>query len=452
MRKEGELVSYILRTNHLTKRYGAKTVVNDVNMTITSGDIYGFLGQNGAGKTTTLRMMMGLIHPSAGDIELFGASLHRGNRKALERIGSIIEYPGFYLNLSAADNLDIHRRLTGMGNKERIDDALATVGLLGAKHQKVKQFSLGMKQRLGIARALLHQPELLLLDEPANGLDPGGIKEMRQLFLELAGKRGITFLISSHLLSEVELMKLKNTKMHWLVLLGAIPANLIALSAFLPRVTPEGVRAGIDLQDMFYRQGMVITILGPFMFALMTGYIISREYQERTINQLFSCPIPRVRMLLAKLAAVLVLIVITSALSCVTVTATALVMLFAQSVDAAVIWPGIRMNALACLLSFGTVPVAAALSMVGKSVIPSTVLGVFATVVTLIGEMGHGMRGILFPWLMPYWPVRELARGLAESGPNPYVASGIAILAATFIVSLVFCIVYYEKSEIHSGS
>ncbi len=247
-------------------------------------------------------------------------------------------------------------------------------------------------------------------------------------------------------------MKLKNTKMHWLVLLGAIPANLVTLSAFLPRVTPDGTPAVIDLQDMFYRQGMTITILAPFMFALMTGYIVSREYQERTVNQLFSYPISRLRILFAKLAAVFALIIVTSALSCTSVTAAGIVMFFTQQIDFVTVWSGIRMNMLACLLAFGTIPVAAALSMVGKSVIPSTVLGVFATIVTLIGEMGHGMRGILFPWMMPYWPVRELAQGLAESGPNPYVVPGLAILATTFIVSLVFCIVYYEKSEIHSGS
>ncbi|WP_028612350.1 ABC transporter permease [Paenibacillus harenae] len=249
-----------------------------------------------------------------------------------------------------------------------------------------------------------------------------------------------------------EIMKLKHTKMHWLVLLGILPANLVTLFAFMPKIAPDGTPAGIDLQDMFYRQGMTLTILAPFMFALMTGYIISREYQERTINQLFSYPIPRVRILFAKLAAVFLLIAITSALSCVSVTAAGLIMSFNQQIDFAVVWSGIRMNLLACLLSFGTIPVAAALSMVGKSVIPSTVLGVLATIVTLIGEMGHGMDGVLFPWLMPYWPVRDLAQGLAQSGPNPYAASGAAILAITFVVSLLFCIVYYEKAEIHSGS
>nr|WP_238357504.1 ABC transporter ATP-binding protein [Cohnella zeiphila] len=193
-----------MRTRHLTKRYGQKAIVQDLNMNVRAGDIYGFLGQNGAGKTTTLRMIMGLIRPTAGEIEWFGEGRAGERARAFERVGAIIEYPGFYLNLSAADNLEIHRRLMGMGNKEAIDDVLTTVGLIGAKRQKVKSYSLGMKQRLGIARALLHHPELLILDEPTNGLDPGGIKEIRQLFLRLAKQRGITFIISSHLLSEIE--------------------------------------------------------------------------------------------------------------------------------------------------------------------------------------------------------------------------------------------------------
>ncbi|TJY42826.1 ABC transporter ATP-binding protein [Cohnella pontilimi] len=197
-------MGYVLRTNNLSKRYGNQAVVNDLNMNIRSGDIYGFLGQNGAGKTTTLRMILGLIKPTAGEIELFGESLSGGRARAMERIGAIIEYPGFYLNLSAVENLEVHRRLMGMGNKEIMEEVLAMVGLLDARNQKVKNYSLGMKQRLGIARALLHHPELLVLDEPTNGLDPSGIKEIRQLFRDLARQRGITFIISSHLLSEVE--------------------------------------------------------------------------------------------------------------------------------------------------------------------------------------------------------------------------------------------------------
>ncbi|WP_145135483.1 ABC transporter ATP-binding protein [Paenibacillus sp. Y412MC10] len=197
-------MSYVLQTHRLSKRYGSKLAVENINMNIRQGDIYGFLGQNGAGKTTTLRMIMGLIRPTAGEIDWFGSSSAAGRNETMARIGGIIEYPGFYLNLSAADNLEVHRRLMGMGNKESIDEVLASVGLLGARNQRVKEYSLGMKQRLGIARSLLHHPEFLVLDEPTNGLDPAGIKEVRQLFLDLARQRGITFLISSHLLGEIE--------------------------------------------------------------------------------------------------------------------------------------------------------------------------------------------------------------------------------------------------------
>jgi bacitracin transport system ATP-binding protein len=202
-------MEYVLRTHQLCKQYHEKTVVKDVNLNIAAGDIYGFLGQNGAGKTTTMRMIMGLIKPTSGSVELFGENASDKMGKFFERIGSIIEYPGFYPNLSGEENLEIHCRFMGIGNKECIDEVLRMVGLPDAKNQRVKSYSLGMKQRLGLARALLHHPELLILDEPTNGLDPIGIKEMRQLFLNLSKQRGITFLISSHLLSEIEQMATK---------------------------------------------------------------------------------------------------------------------------------------------------------------------------------------------------------------------------------------------------
>lgn len=197
-------MDYVLTTHNLTKKYKQHTVVDNINMSVKRGEIYGFLGQNGAGKTTTIRMIMGLIKPTTGSIELFGDKVSLGNRHYLERIGSIIEFPGFYPNLTAVENLDIHRRLMGVTNKNSIEEALHIVKLLDAANRKFKTFSLGMKQRLGIARALLHQPELLILDEPTNGLDPIGIKEIRQLILYLAQKRKITVLISSHILSEIE--------------------------------------------------------------------------------------------------------------------------------------------------------------------------------------------------------------------------------------------------------
>ncbi|KLU58958.1 ABC-2 family transporter protein [Peptococcaceae bacterium CEB3] len=250
-----------------------------------------------------------------------------------------------------------------------------------------------------------------------------------------------------------EMMKLKNTKILWLVLIGVLPANLVSLIALLPKIAPAGTPAGINLQDMFYRQGQMLTIWGPALFALMTGYIIAREYQERTINQLFSYPVARVSFLAAKLAAVLALIALTTVLSSVSVFVVGAKLVFQQHADLNVLWLGMRMNMMICALSFGTIPVAAALSMVGKNIIPVAVLGVFVTVITAIGEAGHGSQGILFPWLTPYWPVRQLAQGIAQnSGPNPYATPALVVLALTFIISLIFCVVYYARADVHSGS
>ncbi|EJP6472304.1 ABC transporter ATP-binding protein [Clostridium sporogenes] len=199
----------ILQTYNLTRKYGATAVVDNINMNIKKGEIYGFLGRNGAGKTTTLRMIMGLISPTKGEYELFGKKM--GDREVFGRIGAIIETPGFYPNLTARENLDIHRRLMGIPNKEYVDEALEIVGLTNydIKKKKVKKYSLGMKQRLGVARALLHKPELLILDEPTNGLDPVGIKEMRETLLELNKKKEITILVSSHILGEIQQLATK---------------------------------------------------------------------------------------------------------------------------------------------------------------------------------------------------------------------------------------------------
>ena len=199
----------ILKTYNLTKKYKDHKAVDDVNITIEKGDIYGFLGLNGAGKTTTMRMIMGLIKPTNGNIELFGEKLSEDKKHFFSRVGSIIEFPGFYENLTAVENLDIHRKLMGVLNKDCIEQSLETAGILDAANRKTKEFSLGMKQRLGIARALLHNPEFLVLDEPTNGLDPIGIKEIRQLILDLSQKRHITVLISSHILSEIQQLATK---------------------------------------------------------------------------------------------------------------------------------------------------------------------------------------------------------------------------------------------------
>lgn len=219
----------ILRTSGLTKKYKTHTAVDGVSISLKKGEIYGFLGQNGAGKTTTIRMIMGLIKPTSGQIQLFGQDAGSGRKAAFERIGSMIEIPGFYPNLTAAENLDIHRRMMGMGNKESIEEALEQAGLLGTGNKRVKNFSLGMKQRLGIARSLLHHPELLILDEPTNGLDPAGIKEVRQLIIELASKRNIAILVSSHILSEVQQMATKIGIIHQGILVEEIEQHTLQM-------------------------------------------------------------------------------------------------------------------------------------------------------------------------------------------------------------------------------
>ncbi|OCA96394.1 ABC transporter ATP-binding protein [Clostridium beijerinckii] len=199
-------MDYILRTHNLTKSFKNFSAVKNFNMNIKKGEIYGFLGENGAGKTTAIRMIMGLIRPTAGEIELFSQGITKQNRNLFQRIGSMIEYPGFYPNLTAGENLEIHRRMMGIQDKESIINALKITGIQDVKNKNVKEFSLGMKQRLGIARAILHHPEFLILDEPTNGLDPSGIKEIRELILDLCHTQGITFLISSHILSEIQQM------------------------------------------------------------------------------------------------------------------------------------------------------------------------------------------------------------------------------------------------------
>lgn len=194
----------ILRTINLSKRYGSQQVVDQVNLNVREGEIYGFLGRNGAGKTTTIRMLLGLIRPTGGEVELFGDKLQPGRMEMLRRIGSMVETPGFYGNLTARENLQINARILGKHSRSAVDDVLELVGLEQETKKRVSAFSLGMKQRLGIARALLHYPELLILDEPTNGLDPIGIKEMRKLIRSLAEERKISILISSHILPEIE--------------------------------------------------------------------------------------------------------------------------------------------------------------------------------------------------------------------------------------------------------
>lgn len=193
----------ILKTNNLTKKYGNQSAVNAVNMTIRKGDIYGFIGQNGAGKTTLIRMVTGLIHKTSGDIELFGKGGENELNYARTMIGSLIESPAFYGNMTARENLEVSRLVRNIAGKSCIDEVISLVGLSETGKKKVKNFSLGMKQRLGIANALLGNPKLIILDEPINGLDPMGIVEIRELLKKVNKEKDVTILISSHILGEL---------------------------------------------------------------------------------------------------------------------------------------------------------------------------------------------------------------------------------------------------------
>ena len=201
------MMEYVIETQNLSKSYGNFQAVQNVNMNVEKGKIYGLLGRNGAGKTTTMCMLLGLTEPTEGSIKLFGLDARDGkNRKEIyTRIGSIIETPGFYPQLNAVENLKIFSKLRGDYDPANIEKVLKLVNLSN-ENKPFKNYSLGMKQRLGLAAALVHEPELLILDEPINGLDPAGIIEIRDMLLDITSKLGITVLISSHILSEIELL------------------------------------------------------------------------------------------------------------------------------------------------------------------------------------------------------------------------------------------------------
>lgn len=196
--------NWVLETKSLTRKYKNQTAVDGINLHVPRGRIYGLLGRNGAGKTTTLRMIMGLVKPTSGEIEIFGKDVQKNTKQIYPRIGSIIETPGFYQNLTGAENLEILARLRGIHRSDAVEYALSRVGLDKEPRKIVSQYSLGMKQRLGIAAAIMHEPEILILDEPINGLDPIGIHEIRNFLVSLCREKHVTIIISSHILSEIE--------------------------------------------------------------------------------------------------------------------------------------------------------------------------------------------------------------------------------------------------------
>lgn len=196
----------VVQIRNLTKRIGNKTIIDGLTFDVPKGEVFGFLGPNGAGKTTTIRMMVGLMSITEGEILIEGHSVSKNFEKAIAHVGAIVENPEMYKFLSGYQNLIHFARMVPGVTKERIDELVKLVGLENRIHDKVKRYSLGMRQRLGVAQALLHKPSVLILDEPTNGLDPAGIRELRDYLRKLAQEEGIAVIVSSHLLSEMELM------------------------------------------------------------------------------------------------------------------------------------------------------------------------------------------------------------------------------------------------------
>jgi len=274
----------IIQTANLWKTYRDRAAVRELDLHIKKGDIYGFLGPNGAGKTTTIRMLLGLIKPTKGVIRVFDKDIRKDRMDILRRVGSLVEYPSYYGHLNAVENLEALRRILNVP-KSRIAEVLSIVDLTRDAKRSVKGYSLGMKQRLGIASALLGQPELLILDEPTNGLDPAGIQEIRELIKRMPLEHGITVLVSSHLLSEVEQMAsrvgiIREGKM---VLQDTI-ANLHSQTGSSIRLTvsepEEAMKLAREQGQFGQRQGSELTF--PYMdnsaIALLVRRLVEQDH------------------------------------------------------------------------------------------------------------------------------------------------------------------------------
>lgn len=289
----------IVASENLTKRYGSRTVVENLNLRIPTGSVYGFLGPNGAGKSTTMKMLLSLIQPTTGEVQIMGQPMTRGTRrKLLGGIGSLIEAPPGYAHLTGAENMRLVQRMLGL-NRQQIVDAIGAVRLQEQMDKKVRNYSLGMKQRLGIAMALARQPRLLILDEPTNGLDPAGIEEMRTLLRRLAGE-GVTVMVSSHLLGEIdktanvlgilsggrmifqgsrsELMAASSPDV--IVNCSNPPAAAVSLKSFNARVTEDGEVAVPGLEDR-QTAGVVAALVGEGF------WIYGVRRQEQTLEDVF---------------------------------------------------------------------------------------------------------------------------------------------------------------------
>jgi ABC-2 type transport system ATP-binding protein len=237
----------VLQTETLTKKYRRRTVVDRLALSVERGDIFGFLGQNGAGKSTVIRMALGLVRPTRGRVLLFGCDMAKNSLRVLGRVGAIVEAPAFYKNFSGYDNLRILAALSGGAKRKQIEKTLDLVGLLARAQDPVRTYSHGMRQRLGIAQALLPHPELIILDEPTDGLDPQGIREIRLLLPRLRDELGLTIMLSSHLLIEVERICNRVAIIdHGKLLYQGPTANLVAAERLI-KITAEPLEAACTL-------------------------------------------------------------------------------------------------------------------------------------------------------------------------------------------------------------
>ncbi len=246
----------VLRIEELTKVYGRKRALDGVSFTVREGDVFGFLGPNGAGKTTTIRIVLGLIRATSGRVFLFGKRRRGAALAALARLGAVVEIPRFYPYLSGRGNLEVLAMLSGVRSREAVDRVLAVVRLEEAADDPVRTYSQGMRQRLGIAQALLADPELVLLDEPTNGLDPHGVQEMREMIAELNRERGITFVISSHQLLEIEQIcnRVAILRKGRLLVTGDVDRILSTETVIHRLVVDDVERAAAALGDRFPRE------------------------------------------------------------------------------------------------------------------------------------------------------------------------------------------------------
>ena len=258
-------MNQVIRVKDLSKHFGDLKAVSNLSFSVGEGQVYGFLGQNGAGKSTTIRMLMTLIEPTGGEIEIFGMNLRKHRKEILRQTGAIIEKPDLYKYLTAKENIRIFSRLSGVKSTDKqIMDQLALVGLADRAGSKVKPYSQGMKQRLGLACALIHNPGLIILDEPSNGLDPQGIADMRQLILHLSRDLGKTLLVSSHLLSEMEMVADNMLIIHKgeKVVEGKVSELLDPEKTVVELITPDIAAAMSVLKDSSWQQALKEPVKG----------------------------------------------------------------------------------------------------------------------------------------------------------------------------------------------